>query len=140
MTRLVTTPPAGGKPVALYDGHCRICIAQAGKLARAALGKLDIRSFQEPGALSAFPGLTHEACMRELKLVDVDGRIFGGAEAVARTLIVSRPVLGLFARAYHIPGLRWVSDRLYALVARYRYQLFGRSQACADDACSVHFS
>jgi predicted DCC family thiol-disulfide oxidoreductase YuxK len=104
-----------------------------------ARGKLTIRSFQDHGVLESFPGLTQADCMRELKLVDEDGRVFGGAEAVVRTLLISRPLLGRLARLYYVPGLRWVCDRLYAFIARYRYRLFGRSQACEDDACSVHF-
>ena len=135
----MTTPPDGGKPIALYDGHCRFCTSQVEKLCRTAHGKLTIRSFQEPGVLVDFPGLTHADCMRELKVVDVDGQVFGGAEAVVRTLLISRPILGQLARLYDVPGLRWGCDRLYAFIARNRYRFFGRSQACEDDACSVHF-
>lgn len=135
-----TTPPAGGVPIAFYDGHCRVCTEQAQKLARLGRGKIALRSFQEAGALDAFPGLTHEACMRELKLVDARGRLFGGAEAVVRALNIGRPVLGKVALGYYVPGVRWLADRAYAWVARNRYKLFGRIRPeCDGDACRVHF-
>ncbi|MEO6325883.1 MAG: DUF393 domain-containing protein [Thermoanaerobaculia bacterium] len=137
MSRLVTTPPANGQPVALYDGRCRICTSQMGKLSRFSRGRLASVSFQDDAALAAFPGLTYEACLRELKVVDRDGSVFGGAEAIARSLVIARPVLGQLARVYYVPGLRWLFDRLYAVIARSRYRLFGRSEACEDDACSL---
>jgi predicted DCC family thiol-disulfide oxidoreductase YuxK len=137
--RLVTSPPEGGVPLAFYDGHCRFCTEQAKKLAAASRGKVAIRSFQEEGALAPFPGLTHEACMAELKLVDRDGRVYGGAEAVVRALRLGRPVLGRLALVYYLPLLRWASERTYAWIARRRYTLFGKTHgACENDACAVH--
>jgi predicted DCC family thiol-disulfide oxidoreductase YuxK len=137
-----TRPPAAGKPIALYDGHCRFCTEQAEKLARMARGAIEIRSFQEPGALDAFPGITHEACMVELKLVGGDGRVYGGAEAVVRALRLGRPLIGRIALGYYFPGVRWLADRAYAWVAKNRYRLFGktrRAAACDGEACAVHF-
>ena len=74
----------------------------------------------EPGRLELFPGLTHEECKRTMHLVMADGRVYRGAEAVARTLMTRR-VLGLFARAYYIPVLRSLSDMLYRFIAKRRY-------------------
>lgn len=136
---LVTKPPKDGKTLALYDGHCRFCTRQTKALHCAALGRIAIRSFQEPGALEEFPGLTLADCMRELKVVEPDGRVFGGAEAVARVVMASRPTLGKFASLYYLPGLRALADSLYRGIARNRYRLFGKNESCADDACAVHF-
>jgi predicted DCC family thiol-disulfide oxidoreductase YuxK len=135
-----TAPPADGVAVAFYDGHCGFCTTAAQDLARTARGRLALRSFQEPGALDAFPGLTHEQCMRELVLVDARGRVFGGAAAVVRALRIGRPVLGALALAYYLPGVRWLCDRAYVRIARNRYRLFGKTgPACDGDACAVHF-
>ncbi len=148
--RLVTNPPPGGRPLALYDGHCRFCTAQAKKLEAAARGRIAVRSFQDDGVLALFPGLTHEECMRELKLVDADGRVYGGAAAVVRALRLGRPIAGrLAAAAYRIPGAGWIAERAYAWIARRRYRLFGKTGAggagaaaegpCGGAACEVHF-
>src|SRR5256885_1437150 len=96
--------------VVLYDGHCRICTAGARRLAALARpGAVEMRDFQEPGVLAAFPQLTHEQCMRAMQLVTPDGHVYEGAEAVVRTLR-SRPVLGGLARVYYVPGLRTLAD------------------------------
>src|SRR5260370_12669711 len=72
---LRTTPP--GKYVILYDGRCPFCTRQSRRLARLARPELvETASFQEPGVLDRFPGLTHQACMKAMHLVTPDGRIF----------------------------------------------------------------
>jgi predicted DCC family thiol-disulfide oxidoreductase YuxK len=134
-TTLVTRPPR--VPVVLFDGDCGFCTAQARRLA--APRKVSLRSFREEAVLAAFPGLSLEECVREMKLVDRDGRIYGGAEAIARTLGLSRRFLGRVALLYYVPGLRWVADRIYAWVARNRFRL-SRSHAalCDDGTCGLH--
>lgn len=129
---------AAPTPVALYDGHCRFCTEQTQRLGRMAHGRIEMRDFQQPGALDAFPTLTHEACMRELKVVEPDGRISGGAEAIVRVLRAARPLLGRLALVYYVPGVRWLADRAYRFVANRRYEVFGRTEDCDDGTCSLH--
>jgi predicted DCC family thiol-disulfide oxidoreductase YuxK len=135
-----TTPP--GRHVVLYDGHCKFCTAAAKKLtALARPGTLDLVSFQEPGALDRFPGITHEACMQQMLLVAPDGRVYGGFEAAVRA-VATRPVLGLPAYGYYLPGVRQLCDAVYALVAANRYRLLGKAAAageCEGGTCSLHF-
>jgi predicted DCC family thiol-disulfide oxidoreductase YuxK len=138
MTALVTRPPEGGRPVALYDGHCRLCTRQGKDLARRSGGRVEARSFQQPGVLDAFPGLTHEECMRELKVVGPEGRVRGGAEAVVYALGHGGLLWRILLAPYYVPGIRWLAERLYAWVARNRYRLFGRNEDCGDEACAVH--
>src|SRR5215467_9179201 len=69
----------------LYDGHCRFCTRSAKALARrVGRGRILPRDFQEDGVLAKLPGVTYEACMKRMHLVHPDGRVFAGAEAVAR--------------------------------------------------------
>lgn len=134
-TAVVTRPPR--IPVVLFDGDCGFCTAQARRLA--APGKVSLRSFREEAALAAFPGLSLEECLREMKLVDRQGRVYGGAEAIARAFILGRPFLGRVAQLYYVPGVRWVADRIYAWVARNRFRLSRRHAALCDDAtCGLH--
>jgi predicted DCC family thiol-disulfide oxidoreductase YuxK len=134
-----TTPP--GRTVVLYDGLCKFC--QAGMkrlLALAKPGAIEPVDFQKPGALDRFPGLTHEACMKQMYLVTPAGKVYGGFEAAVRAL-ATRPILGRLAFAYYLPGVRFLCDYLYATIARHRYRILGKTVAagdCADGTCALH--
>jgi predicted DCC family thiol-disulfide oxidoreductase YuxK len=136
-----TRPPSEGIATILYDSQCTFCTTKAEKLLGRARGKLQLRSFRKSGTLSDFPGLTPEDCTREMKLIDREGRIFGGAEAVVRALALGHPLLGRFALVYYVPVIRWICDRVYAWVARNRYRMPGSGKGiCEEDACVRHGS
>jgi predicted DCC family thiol-disulfide oxidoreductase YuxK len=123
--------------VVLYDGACRFCVASSARLLRwAKPGALVREDFRAPGVLDRFPGVTAKACERAMQLVLPDGRVFAGAEAIARAL-VTRPVLGLPARLYFVPGLRQLADFLYRFVARNRFRIAGRATTCEGGACRL---
>ena len=125
--------------VLLYDGHCRLCRGGADRILRLAKpGAIELRDFQQPGALDAFPGVTHEACMQAIHLVTPAGEVSRGAQAVVEA-IATRGGLTRAARVYYLPGLRQLIDAAYAFVARHRYR-FGRGPACEDGACALHFA
>jgi predicted DCC family thiol-disulfide oxidoreductase YuxK len=133
----VTSAPGGRAWIALYDGHCRICTAGAERLARwGAPGRVGLRSFQEDGALDAFPGLTFEECMMRMIVVAPDGRVFAGAEAVARVAMTIR-IAGFLAYAYYVPGIKQLAELAYRTVANNRYRLGGKT-SCSDEACALH--
>ncbi|MDY7230782.1 thiol-disulfide oxidoreductase DCC family protein [Hyalangium rubrum] len=134
MTVLMTTPP--GHDVILYDGHCRICVGASKELKRLLGGHgTELRNFREEGALAAFPGVSPERCEAAMQLVQADGRVVEGAEAIVRGL--GRRVLGKVLYIYYVPGLRQLADAMYGMVARYRFRIAGRN--CPDGACAVHF-
>jgi predicted DCC family thiol-disulfide oxidoreductase YuxK len=109
-------------------------------LALAKPGAIEPVDFQKPGALDRFPGLTHEACMKQMYLVTSAGKVYGGFEAAVRAL-ATRPILGRLAFAYYLPGVRFLCDYLYATIARHRYRILGKAVAagdCADGTCALH--
>lgn len=123
----------------IYDGNCRFCTAGAARLARSFRGNVDLVDYQQPSALARFPSVTFEACERAMHLVDPRGRVYRGAEAVARA-IAERGVLWKWALIYSVPGVRQLAEWMYALVARNRYRIAGRSDpcdACAKGACPL---
>lgn len=138
-----TAPPK--TPVVLYDGKCRICDRESRRLVDAIADDDDAAErtgrtrrlvrmdFQAPGVLEQFPGITHEQCMQAMVLVDADGLVYSGAEAVARALAI-RSRIGRLALLYYIPGVRQLCDRLYRWIAERRYRLSG----CPDGACDLH--
>jgi predicted DCC family thiol-disulfide oxidoreductase YuxK len=131
-----TTPP--GHTVVLYDGHCRICTAGADRLRPFVRSGAELASFQDAGVLDRFPGLTWDDCMKEMQTVTPDGRIYGGFEAAVRA-IASRGPSGWFAYGYYLPIVRAILDGIYALIAANRYRIAGRTGACDDGACAIHF-
>ena len=122
----------------LYDGDCRFCTRSAHSIQRRfGRARVSLRNFQEPGGLDPYPSITHDAAMKRMHLVRGDGRIFAGAEAFAR-ILATVPILGWLAWLYYVPGIRQLADWGYALVAKYRYRLFGRTQACDGGTCHLH--
>lgn len=134
-----TTPP--GHYVVLYDGYCRFCTEQVKHLmALARPGVMEKVNFQDPIALARFPGVSHAACMRAMQLVTPAGRVYSGFEAAVQA-VATRPILGLVAYTYYVPGIRLALDLLYALVAAQRYRLMGKAVAagaCDGGTCSLH--
>lgn len=122
----------------LYDGHCRFCTQAAKKFARR-LGPARVKTvnFQDDGVLASFPGLTHEACMKKMQVITPDGKVYAGAGAVAR-LLRSFRFVGWVTYLYYVPLLKQLVDLLYALIAKYRYKLFGKAACEPGGTCHLH--
>lgn len=122
------------KVTVLFDGHCRFCVGSSKKLGRLARGELELRSFREEGVLERFHPLGLAQCEKAMQLIDTDGHIVEGAEAVVAA--VQGRWFGPIAKAYYVPGIRQVSDALYGWVARNRFRISG--QTCTDGTCRLH--
>jgi predicted DCC family thiol-disulfide oxidoreductase YuxK len=124
----------------MYDGACKLCKSQADNLAKLAKGKVRSEALQT--ALRHFPEISEAEALKEIKMVGETGQVYGGAEAIVQLINRGQPILGKLLYPYYIPGLRQLSDSLYAWVAKNRYKLFGKvpEDACEDGACSVHFN
>jgi predicted DCC family thiol-disulfide oxidoreductase YuxK len=131
----VTTP---APLTVLFDGGCRLCTRSAQMIQRVfGRDRVALRDFQQSGALDPYPTVTAEAATKKMHVVMPDGRVFAGAEAFARILANVR-ILGWSAWLYYVPGVRQFADVVYALVAKYRYRLFGRNDSCEGGTCGVH--
>jgi predicted DCC family thiol-disulfide oxidoreductase YuxK len=136
-----TTPP--GEYVVLYDGLCKFCGAGMRKLlALARPGVIHAVNFQEPGTLDRFPGVTLEACLKQMHLVTPAGKIYRGFEAAVQAL-ATRRVLGWLAYSYYLPGIKQLLDKVYAWIAAHRYRFMGVASAdaaCPEGTCALHAS
>jgi predicted DCC family thiol-disulfide oxidoreductase YuxK len=121
-------------PTLLFDGTCRFCTAQAERLRRFGRGRVLVESAYAPGVRERFPMLPQEGMMGEIKLVDADGRVLGGAAAIARTLEHGGGPLGLLARLYRVWPVRPIADAGYRVIARNRYRIAGK---CEDGNCKL---
>jgi predicted DCC family thiol-disulfide oxidoreductase YuxK len=134
-----TRAPGGTRLVILFDGNCRFCTQSAKTLARrVGPARAVATNFQEDGVLASYPGVTYEACMQRMHVIDPEGRVYAGAGAVAR-LFRTIPIVGILAYLYYVPGVRQLSEIAYAFIAKNRYKLFGKTQACEPGGtCHLH--
>jgi predicted DCC family thiol-disulfide oxidoreductase YuxK len=123
------------RPVVVYDGACRFCIEQARRLERLVGERVRLASFREPGVLERHPQLRRADCERALQLVEPDGSVRSGADAVVHALGL-RAGFAPLRWLYGIPGLRQLFELGYGMVARNRFRL--RGEVCAEDACRLH--
>ncbi len=123
------------QPVLIFDGRCRFCVREASRLARWARGGVRLESFRDPGVIARYPNLTEEQCDQALQLIEPDGRIRSGAEAVAHTLRLN-PWVAPLTWIYDVPLLRGAFDLAYRIVARNRFRFGG--EVCTDATCGVH--
>lgn len=138
-TNLLPSPAdRPGADVVIYDGHCRICTSQLRNIERwLAGGRLSYLSLHDPQVAERCPDLSHDDLMRQMYIIDGQGRRHAGAAAV-RYLTRRLPRLWWLAPLIHIPGSLPLWQSLYRLVARNRYR-FGKVETCDDGSCSVHF-
>ena len=123
---------------ALYDGNCAICQSSC-----ATMRALDWRRRIEFVDLhesklwrGRYPDLRVDELMGEIHVVDAQGRLYSGFRASRRMLREAPLGLPLWL-LLQLPGMDWIGQRVYRLVARRRYginKLLGRTLPCCEDA------
>lgn len=113
----------------VYDGDCAVCTLSVGWIARLRLADSRVVAWQHAD-LPAL-GLTQAQCENELQWVGPDGRVDGGAQAVARLLLASGVPWVLAGALLRVPPFSWLGAALYRLVADNRQRLPGGTPACA---------
>lgn len=125
---------ANSRPVVVFDGTCNFCLRQVEKIRRRDRRSLfEIVPRQEPSVEQRFPLLAEGDFDSGMRLVEPDGRILVGADAVhaiARRLTPWKWAAWL----YLVPGLKHLFRWIYAWIARNRHRLAGR---CETGACGL---
>jgi predicted DCC family thiol-disulfide oxidoreductase YuxK len=124
------------RPVLIYDGDCAFCERNSGLLLRALGGRVQRISSRAPDALALHRSLTIGKTQARIYLLLPDGRLFGGAEAVARTVALA--TWGRFALAYYLPGVGALLEFLYKIIAANRYKWWGKVGGCEGGSCSIY--
>jgi predicted DCC family thiol-disulfide oxidoreductase YuxK len=114
------------RPILVYDETCAFCRRGVARLVRLAGGGVELLPSATPEA-QALLGAESAGCERQLYLVH-RGRVRGGAEAIARCLMLSR-WWRLPASLYYVPGLRTLCDAGYRVIAARRHCLDGVCEA-----------
>lgn len=106
------------KPVLIYDGDCNFCCRAIARWSHVTGGRVDYQPSQE--VAHRFPEISTEQFQASVQLVQPDGSVCDGAEAVFRTLACNPNYswpLWLYRR---VPGVDGVTEFLYRFVARHR--------------------
>lgn len=112
----VAHPPA--KPLLVYDGDCGFCRTWLARWREITAPRVDDAPLQEVAA--QFPEIPREQFENAVQLIETDGQVFSGAEAVFRSL-GKRKNCAPSAWCYeHLPAFATVTEAAYRLVARHR--------------------
>ena len=122
------------KPVLIYDGECPFCLKQIERIKRRDTeASFEYVPRQTPGLDERFPRLAEGDFDSGMRLIQPDGIIHVGADAVyhiARRL----PGWRRLAWLYRLPGLHGLARLAYGWVAAHRRSL---EPARTDDSCST---
>lgn len=111
------------KPVLIYDGDCELCRRWVARWSHVPENRVDIVSSQEKAHL--FPEISAEQLQSSVQLVESDGAVYMGAEAVFRALALNskhRWPLWLYKNIF---GVATATECSYRFIARHRL-LFSR--------------
>jgi glyoxylase-like metal-dependent hydrolase (beta-lactamase superfamily II)/predicted DCC family thiol-disulfide oxidoreductase YuxK len=128
-----TARRAGALFQVVYDEQCEICQAFMSWLVLLDRKRLTEPVPIEPDRLArVHPTLDLERCLRELHVVDAEGRIWTGWDAAAR-LARLFPATWPIGAAGAVPPFSWLARAAYRLLAANRYAL----SKCRGGACRV---
>jgi glyoxylase-like metal-dependent hydrolase (beta-lactamase superfamily II)/predicted DCC family thiol-disulfide oxidoreductase YuxK len=116
----------------IYDRRCEICVAAVswiGVVDRT--GSVRCVAVQDGRLTAVHPALSLAACLSELHVVDADGRIDVGWQAVAR-IAAAIPAMWPLAALDRSAITRAAAGRVYRYISASRHQL----SACLGGACA----
>lgn len=118
----------------LYDDQCPLCVFQM-KLVTWLdwLHVTRLVPLSSPEGAKAAPGVEPEALRAAMHVVTSSGKMHRGARCV-RFLSLRMPLLIPLGLLLWLPGVIWVAEFVYNLIARNRLRLsriFGCKDACA---------
>src|SRR5437762_4019262 len=115
---LARVKSAPAKPLLVFDGDCNFCRYWIARWRQITGDRLDYIPFQDPSIAQRFPELPRSRFEKSVQLIQPDGSVYSGAEAVFRSLASARSwPLWMYQ---NIPGAPTVTEAAYAFVARHR--------------------
>jgi predicted DCC family thiol-disulfide oxidoreductase YuxK len=106
---------APARPLLIFDGDCHFCRRWIVRWQETTGDAVDYASSQEAG--HRFPEIPAEDFRRSVVLVEPDGSVFRGAEAVLRSLSHGGEGSASYWCYRHLPGFAPAAEFLYGLVA-----------------------
>ena len=115
--RIAAPPP---KPLMVFDGDCNFCTLWIRRWRQITGEAVDYLPAQDPQVVQRFPEMPREQFQKSVQLIEPDGAVVSGAEAVFRALAKNpkwKWPLGIYERS---PALAKVTECAYEFVAGHR--------------------
>jgi predicted DCC family thiol-disulfide oxidoreductase YuxK len=125
-TRLDRTFYRPSKPLLLWDGDCGFCRYWIIKLKKQLPGKVATQPYQE--VVMDIPDVPEWAFREALRLVETDGRIYNGPEAIYKALTYNAKWTFLFRKYRFSHFFNYMSDHIYDFIAKHRNSMFALSK------------
>jgi predicted DCC family thiol-disulfide oxidoreductase YuxK len=106
------------RPLIVYDGRCAFCIRSVNRAKSITGNRVDYEPYQE--AASRFPAIDPKAFGKAVHLIEPDGRVSRGAEAVFAALALGGRYPWLIRFYRFLPGFARWSEGAYRLIATHR--------------------
>jgi predicted DCC family thiol-disulfide oxidoreductase YuxK len=104
----------------VFDGDCNFCRRWISSWRQMTEGRVDFAPSQQADIAAKFPEIPAEAYANSIQLIETNGRVYSGSEAVFRMLRYAPGEGGYFWCYQHLPGFKFISESFYAFVARHR--------------------
>jgi lipase maturation factor 1 len=112
----VSTAPS--KPLLIWDGECHFCRRWIERWREITRDEIDYDTSQN--VADRFPEIPSEQFARSVVLIETDGAVFTGAEAVFRSLRCRSSKRWLAWSYDHVPGFAPISETFYKFIAANR--------------------
>jgi predicted DCC family thiol-disulfide oxidoreductase YuxK len=107
----------------IYDDNCPVCVKASRQVKRLDdLGLVNLVPLSVAAAPEGRSGLSKDKMANQMHLVGSDGRVWAGADAVARLATVM-PRSRLVGRILMLPLVRQAARLVYGQIARHRLKL-----------------
>lgn len=126
---------------AIYDGNCVLC-RQSKRIINALdwLQRVEFLDLQKWETVhQRYPDLDWNAAFGQMHTMTSDGQMLGGFKGVRR-LLRELPLGFPIWLLLHVPGVDWLGDQVYKVIARNRYRInkLVGAEVCENGACQLH--
>jgi predicted DCC family thiol-disulfide oxidoreductase YuxK len=116
----------------IYEGDCGFCNRCARFIARRLPSDAELKPWQRVD-LDSYR-IPRSRARYEILWVAPDGRVDGGAQAIAKLLMDCGGPWAVLGMLIRVPPLRWVAHGVYRLIANNRDRMPGGGPTCAAKA------
>lgn len=113
----------------IYEGDCGFCNRCVRFAARRLPTEAQFKPWQRVDLAGL--GIPRARARHEVLWVQPDGRVFGGAQAIAKLLLDCGGPWAVLGAVLRVPPFRWVAHAGYRVVAKNRWRLPGGDPTCA---------
>jgi len=114
----VATPPP--KPLMIFDGDCNFCTLWIRRWQQMTGDAVDYLPSQNANVTKQFPEIPHEHFNTTVQLIETNGAVYSGAEAVFRTLAKNSKWQWPLAAYENVPVIARITESSYGIVAGHR--------------------